>query len=359
MTLDAALDSGVLNMLFGCGQVSKGGKILIIHESEAEDYYDATISAVVETTARRNALQTELIEVGFEPAAKQIEPSLYHKMASADLTVFLARLGDQVRFQALPEGTNAVISYVLNITALASPFATAPHEAFARLKSCIDAMTIGASHVHITCPNGTDVVGHLALEGTPLEDVGLRRFPISVAAPVPATGFSGRVALCGFLTGTGATYYDPYSCLFSEPVFALLDNGRLVGFEGSAADVLRANAHYDHVSGLCGVDRNIVHSWHAGIHPACAYPTAAMDHLLRWGGSAFGNPRLLHFHTCGANAPGEISWNVLDPTIEFDGVAVWQAGRLFPERVAGGAEILAEFPEAKSVFDAPDRRVGL
>ncbi len=66
----------------------------------------------------------------------------------------------------------------------------------------------------------------------------------------------------------------------------------------------RAEAQYAHVAGLYGIDGGIVHSWHAGIHPGCAFAGSAHDSYERWSGSAFGNPRLLHFHTCGAYAPG-------------------------------------------------------
>ena len=79
----------------------------------------------------------------------------------------------------------------------------------------------------------------------------------------------------------------------------------------------------------------------------------------RWGGAAFGNPRILHFHTCGAYAPGEISWNVIDPMIEVDGLPLWEAGRLHPERLPGGQAILDRYPCAAALFAAPDRDIGL
>ncbi|MDH5531351.1 MAG: hypothetical protein OEY05_15070, partial [Paracoccaceae bacterium] len=117
--------------------------------------------------------------------------------------------------------------------------------------------------------------------------------------------------------------------------------------------------HYDRVSGMFGIDRNFVHSWHAGIHPGCGYPRNARDNYERWGGSSFGNPRILHFHTCGAYAPGEISWNMLDPTIEVDGVKVWEDGVFHAERLDGGQAVLDTYPCAKKAFGHPDRQIGL
>ena len=108
-----------------------------------------------------------------------------------------------------------------------------------------------------------------------------------------------------------------------------------------------------------GIDRYSVQSWHAGIHPGCEVAGAVCDNYERWSGAAFVNPRLLHFHTCGAYAPGAISWNVVDPMIIVDGIAVWKDGALHPELVPGGAEILDRFPDAKAIFGAPNWNTGL
>jgi hypothetical protein len=190
-------------------------------------------------------------------------------------------------------------------------------------------------------------------------DTSILRFPMSVFSPVPAHTFSGRVALAGFLTGTGSRYFDNYHLDFDGQVFAILEQGRLTGFEGDVSDVKKANAYYDRVSEVFGIERNFVHSWHAGIHPGCGYPWDINENPERWGGSAFGNPRILHFHTCGAYAPGEISWNVIDPTIIIDGVTVWDNGVFHLDRVSGGAEILAHYPCAAQCFANPDRNIGL
>ena len=102
-----------------------------------------------------------------------------------------------------------------------------------------------------------------------------------------------------------------------------------------------------------------MHSWHAGIHPACTFQGRAHDNLERWSSSAFGNPRLLHFHTCGAYAPGEICWNVVDPTVIADDVAVWQDGMLQIGDLPGGAALLADHPDLAALFATPLRDIGL
>jgi hypothetical protein len=64
-------------------------------------------------------------------------------------------------------------------------------------------------------------------------------------------------------------------------------------------------------------------------------------------------------HTCGAYAPGEICWNVVDPTVKADGINLWENGVLHPERAPGGADLLEEYADLKKIFENPDRRIGV
>ena len=66
----------------------------------------------------------------------------------------------------------------------------------------------------------------------------------------------------------------------------------------------------------------------------------------------------MHFHTCGSYAPGEISWNVIDPSIEIDGVMVWDRGVFHAELVPGGEEILSNYSCAAALFAQPDKEIG-
>jgi hypothetical protein len=79
----------------------------------------------------------------------------------------------------------------------------------------------------------------------------------------------------------------------------------------------------------------------------------------RWSNTVFTSPRFLHFHTCGENPPGEICWMVLDPTVIIDGVALWEGGRLYPERFASTNAVLDYAPELAAAFKTPCTQVGL
>ena len=349
----------IRNLLSHCAKALPGQRLLIAYEPESFGYYDQKVVDEVVTGAVEFGLIVDCIDVGFDAETPTIRPELLDAIGAADIVIFLARLGDQLRFSEMPEGPTFIHSFTLNSQFLNSPFASTHYGALVALKQAVDRYIAGAQQIALTCPAGTSVHGSPNLHFKPATDTMLKRFPLSVFAPVPAQGFSGKVALGGFLTGTGSRYYDTYTVEFETQVFAHLEKGRLIEFEGNAADVAAANAQYDRVSNLFGIDRDFVHSWHAGIHPGCGYPSDIRDSFERWGGTAFGNPRILHFHTCGSYAPGEISWNVFDPTIEIDGIVIWEQGVFRANRLPEGAEILKKYPCAASVFARPDRNIGL
>ncbi len=353
----AALGAAMDNLLGHCAGLSAGSRLVVIRERASERFYDPAVAEAVARMAAERDIHTTLCDVPFCEEVSGLDAELADLMAEADCTIFFARLGDQVRFRALPKSTRAIVSYALDLDMLTSAFGTAHFAAFVKLKYAIDAMIETAGEIRVTCPRGTDFIGPgVALGGK--QDVSIIRFPMSVFAPVPAAGFAGRAALAGFLVGTGSRYYSPYGRALQRRIIAHFASGRLTGFTGDAHDVRAAEAHYDDISARFDIDRNAVHSWHAGIHPGCAFRSPVDADFLRWSGGAFGNPRLLHFHTCGAYAPGEISWNILDPTVRIDGVAVWEDGRLHPERVPGGAQILADYPCAAAAFAEPESEVG-
>ncbi len=351
--------AGAKNMLLNCARAQRGERVLVAYEPEEFGYYDASIRDAVVQTAHALGLKVRTVNVGFSPSVTTLPDALRAMIAQSDIVIFLARLGDQLRFCDMPRDKRIVVSFALDAGLLESGFGTTPHDAMVELNDLITDAFSHAETVHVTCPNGTDFVGKPDMPLIDTGDTTVLRFPMSVFKPVPAHSFSGHVALCGFLTGTGSQYYEDYTLEFDGPVLAHLDHGRLTGFEGSARDVAAANAHYDRISSALGIDRNCVHSWHAGIHPGCGYLRDACENYERWGGAAFGNPRLLHFHTCGNYAPGEISWNVLDPTIWIDGVPVWENGVFHPSRLAGGQGVLDRYPDAAVIFAHPDAHVGL
>ena len=353
---DMTPERGARNLLVNCAGAVAGDRLLIAYEPPEFGYFDKDAVATVAGAARGLGIDVDTVDVGFNPENPHLPPDLLDRFEAADVILFLARLGDQLRFSDMPKGKKIIVSFAINRALFGSGFANGHHDAFLEIKDAVNTVLDKADEVRMTCPLGTDVRGAPEMNLNADGDTSILRFPMSVFTPVPGHGFSGKVAV-PFLTGTGSRYYDDYTIEFETPVMIAMENGRITGIEGREAD--RARAQYDRVAGMFGIDRDFVHSWHAGIHPGCGYPWDMRENYERWGGSAFGNPRILHFHTCGAYAPGEISWNIFDPTIEIDGTVFWENGVFHADRLPGGGQILETYPCAAGLFAQPDPNIGL
>ncbi len=351
--------AGAMALLRDCVGGQAGERLLLVSEVESTGFYDD--QAPKQTAAAARALGMCVYEMQSHSSfSNETEKTLLiNSLSGFDHVVFFSRVGDQIRF--LPELNipPSTMCYTLNREALNSNFGTACHHGMQEIKAAVDRALDSANEIKVTCPLGSEFIGRPDWSDQTSIDVSLKRFPLSVPKPITARGFTGRVVLSRFLVGTGSRYYDPYFLPLPNRVIAIVENGRIDRFEGDSADVERVENHYRHVAELFSIDPWCVDSWHAGIHPACHFEANAEEDILRWSGSAFGNPRILHFHTCGDYAPGEISWTLLDPTVYIDGVAVWDAGRLYPERTAEGREILSRHPKLAALFQNPVRDIGL
>ena len=209
----------------------------------------------------------------------------------------------------------------------------------------------GTSDWRLTCPQGSDITGSLARPPQDARDsFTLKLFPITIFDPIPCQDASGRLVFTHWLMPTGTHSYEPDTLMLDAPVAAIVEQGRIVDFEGPPALVTKVWDHYRHVAGLFDIDPRVVHSWHSGIHPRAYYPGAARDNIERWGALSFASPRYTHFHTCGEAVPGEIAWSVFDATIAIGGEVLWDQGRfVFLERDDVKA-LLADYPGSEQAF---------
>lgn len=350
---------GAMALLRDCVGGKMGERLLIVSETGQSGFYDE--NATKQAAAAGRALGMIVYEMQSQSFFKDdIEKTaLLDSLVGFDHVVFFSRVGDQIRFSNNLNIPSSTMCYTLDREALNSNFGTACYHGMQEIKLALDTAITTAKHIEVTCPRGTKFTGCPDWGVDEPLDVCLKRFPLSVQQPVAAKGFTGRIALSRFLVGTGSRHYEPYYLPLPNDVFAIVEHGRIKKFEGAAQDVESVEQHYDHVSKIFSIDPWCVDSWHAGIHPGCHFDDNAEADILRWSGTAFGNPRILHFHTCGEYAPGEISWNILDPTVTIDGVAVWEAGKLHPERVQGGQEILQRHPDLAKLFENPSTQIGL
>ena len=356
---DKKARAAVENLLFQCAEGKTGDTLLIVHETTGHDYYDANLHCLISDHAKALGFLVELFPIEFDPDVKAPTADLIEATSSADHTLFVARLGDQIRFRTDTQNNNKIISYAIDSDTLSSEFGMADYKGFEALKVAINNLMMKADAIHVTCPAGSNFAGYVKNFDEEPVDVTMKRFPMSIFSPLPAVNFDGCIAQNGFLVGTGSQYYEPYACEFKKTLFVEFSGNKITDFRGDAADITTAKNHYNFVAKKYGIDPNYVHSWHAGMHPSCSFKFPASKSFERWSGAAFGNPRLLHFHTCGENPPGEISLNIVDPTISVDGKKIWDAGRLHPERLPNGKNLLAEYPSLASAFSNPAQEIGL
>lgn len=321
---EGALEQGARNLLEGCAKLRKGQRVLILHEAAHLGWFDREAPMTVAAMAAKMGAEVDLLAVGGPNS--RLPQAFEELQRRSDVEIWFARIGDQDRFYARNPDRITVVSYARTARALASDFGLRAHDKMMALKNRIDCDLAQAGQIRVTCPLGTDLAGSQASEGA--EDVTIRRFPMCVPRPVSARDFSGRVALKGFLTPTGSRTYEPAAAAFEGVVLAHIDRGRVTGFHGNEDAVARICAHHQHVAELFDIEPFTVHSWHAGIHTGCFSETAPHTNPDLWSNTIFGNPRWLHFHTCGDYAPGEICWMIENPTIEADDRAIWSDGVL-------------------------------
>ncbi|MFK7992629.1 MAG: hypothetical protein AB8B87_00730 [Granulosicoccus sp.] len=356
---DVPLSAGACGLLQHCVKGQPGERLLIVSEPKGAGYYDDDTVQMTATAARASGLKVYQTQAPVSLGSPGEIAAFIDVLTGFDHVIFFARVGDQLRFNELSALPSSTMCYTLDKDMLDSAFGTACYQGLCDVKAFIDKAFQEAMHIRVTCPLGTDYSGKVMWQEQAIADVSLKRFPMLVPKPIPARGFSGKVVLSRFLVGTGAHFYEPYSLSLNEDVHAVVENNRLVRFLGSKKEVARVNAHHEDIAKRFGVDPWYVHSWHSGIHPGCSFPSDARNNLLRWSGSAFGNPRVLHFHTCGEYAPGEISWTIIDPTICIDDVPVWENGNLYPERLAGGEHLLDAHARLRELYRQPLRDIGL
>jgi len=351
--------AGAITLLRDCVGGCKGQRLLIVSEPANTGYYDDQAPKITAMAGRALGMIVFTTETDSFANSEDARQIILDSLRGFDHIVFFSRIGDQIRFSDASSFPPATMCYTLDSASLNSKFGTACHHGMAEIRHVIDRAFETATEIRVTCPRGTHYVGRPDTSGIKTAEESLKRFPLLVPRPIPAKGFCGRIALSRFLIGTGNCFYEPYYLSLPNDVFAIVEHNAIVDFEGPAGDVERVKAHYRCVSEQLGVAPWYLDSWHAGIHPGCNFESNAESDIMRWSGTAFGNPRILHFHTCGEYAPGEISWNILDPTIELDGIRLWDEGTLHIERLPQAADVLVGHPNLATLFKSPERMIGI
>ena len=360
---DDLLKLGALNLIEGCLGDVVGKEILIVAEDPQLGWYDAAAPTSVASLLGEMGAIVKTLMVG--APENDALPVVQRAIDTVDEVIFFARIGDQGRFKSQYNfvsqsgRSSAIMCYARNASMLASGYGLLTHSAMVALKDAVDEISLGAHHIQITCPLGTNIEGSPGESRTDGNEVVVSRYPMGVPKPVLVNGFTGVVKLSRFLTSAGSKVYEPAYLELPEIVTVQIDGTRMVDITGSADLVAAFKGHYEQVAAQFGLDAFNIDSWHAGIHPLMGYDMSASADPERWSQTVFSNPRVLHFHTCGLGPPGEICWMIIDPTIVIDGVALWENGQLHPERFAQTMGVLRNYPELAIAFAAPIGEIGL
>lgn len=323
--------AGAKSLLEDAINVSSGQTLAIVAEEPSLGFYDTMISDCVSQVAESLGVSTKIIRVGDHTGLDDIPTEVDDALRDYDHVLFLARLGDSLRFSEIPGRASKTMSYALDVSMLGSPYCTLRHSVLKKIQNAYNTHADQAKTWRVTCPNGTDITGtqDVDLVGRgETDDFTVIRYPVCAARPIGCETANGVVALSRFLMASGNRRYPDSDFFMSEAVMAEVKDGKIVDFEGGAQVVADIRAHYERVGEFFQMDPFNVHSWHAGLNPGASYPVRAELNLDRWGMATFANPRYLHFHTCGDYAPGEIAWSLFDATAELGGEVFWKDGRL-------------------------------
>ena len=349
MTTARAME-GADNLIDHCLGKVNGMTVGLVAERPELGWYDAAIADVLDQRITEKG--GRCYRLASNGPANETDPLITTLEEQVDALIFLCRSGDQGRFERKAETKPVVVCYARNLEMLASPFGTLPHDAMIRLKKEIDHLSIASNEIEITCPNGTFLTGSITSppqqEGD--QEVGIKRFPMSVPQPLSCEGFMGRVVIKGHLAPTGSRVYTPAIAALEDAVTVTLDGHTITALEGSEKDMATFRHHYHRVARQFGLEPFFVHSFHAGIHPGLNPATVSDKDADYWANTVFGSPRFLHFHTCGMTPPGEICWMIAEPTISLDGDALWQHGVLQPLAFDRLRSVLQETEIMQSVF---------
>ena len=325
MNLTKNLKLGAFNLLINCAELSAKHKILIVAEDEKLGWYDEFIALVIKECCDELSIKSEILNVG-EPS-DEIYSRIKKISKNYDCIIYFSRIGDLQRFENV-HSCKVIMSYARNIAMLASNFGTTDYQIHIDFKKSIDEVFSNSEYLKIICPKGTNLSGQCSKVFTDNDDVAIKRFPMVIHSPVSASKFKGHILIDKYLTSSGSRFFSPSNISLDEIVKFNIEQGLIKSIIGNKKDIKNVKNHFTYISNKFKIDKDIVHSWHTGIHSGLLTNTVKTKDADCWSNTVFGNPKYLHFHTCGNYAPGEISLMLENPTILVDDVPLWESGKI-------------------------------
>lgn len=361
MATEDNLAVGADNLLLGSVGVHPDQRMLVVEEPDDCTLFEKRLADFIVQRAGFHGVTAVRRSPALIADPRDFSRDTLQMMQEVDHTLFLSRLGDHCRFTDLDAPCSKTICYVRSLDMLGSAFAGTCNRLFHSLLERFESELFAAREWRIQCPLGTDIRGEFVWPDQGSEgNFSMNLFPVTTFRPVPCDTASGRVALSRWLMPGAAPKVDNAYMMLEETIVAEVSEGELTGFTGPIDTVNAAHRHYDHVAGTLGINRNRIHSWHAGLNPFTRFDgdLATDEGLAEWESISFASPRYLHFHTCGDIPPGEISWSLFNPTVQVDGETIWQDGQFLWLQRPDIRSLLDDTPGALSLLE-PSADIGI
>ena len=210
-----------------CMEVERGDTLLIITEAPEQSYYDPRVADAVAERATQLGVQTRVLQARLANGPDDVPAEVSCAMQGADHTLFLSRLGDQIRFSDDHGAGRKTISYTRDLEYLGSLFGCTPFRLFQDVHDRLLDIIKSAGQYRITAPSGTDLVGEVGkgetrAKVTPFTVTG---FPVVVYPPLSCVCLNGRLVLERFLMSTSVNDYAGISVfMLDEPVGLEIEN---------------------------------------------------------------------------------------------------------------------------------------
>ena len=130
MDIPANLRDGIDNLLFNCIEAKAGDSLAIVTERGVDGYYSATLDGVIAAHARERSLNVSLVVAPVLEEVSSIPDEIQSAVESADHILFLARIGDQLRFSELSGIGQPTVCYALDEASFGTAFCSAHYKFF-------------------------------------------------------------------------------------------------------------------------------------------------------------------------------------------------------------------------------------
>ena len=147
--------AGISNLLDRCIRIKPQQRLLIIGEPDRTGYYEDGICELIAKQAKGNDADVTVIKPSMVSGPDDIDPSVSQAIRQADHTLFLSRLGDQIRFSEVHGTGSKTICYTLDQELLGTAFATVPWDLFKQIHDRLTARITDPQRYRITHPLAT------------------------------------------------------------------------------------------------------------------------------------------------------------------------------------------------------------